>query len=170
MVLKLIGRRWMKRSKMSCSPENEVIRERGALMAAVERTVTTVCAWEKKAAVVEDSFARLDAPLAGFSVIEAADIDEVIRLVANTPCARAKGAIEIRPIMFINDSEWPRNPGRESDRHGIHKDDRGQDQPADKSRAQRVTHGEDVPEGQKRLENRNGKVAKAIGSDGNRPK
>jgi hypothetical protein len=60
------------------------------------------------------------------------------------------------------------NPGR--DRHGIHKDDRGQDQPADKSRAQHVTHGEDVPEGQKRLENRPGKRAKAIGSHGHRPK
>jgi hypothetical protein len=30
-------------------------------------------------------------------------MDEVIRLVAGTPCARAK---EIRPIMFINDEDW----------------------------------------------------------------
>ncbi len=86
--------------------QDKVIRDRGALMAAVEPTVTTVRAWEGKAVVVEGSFARLDAPLAGFSVIEAADMDEVIRLVADTPCARAKGAIEIRPIMFINEQEW----------------------------------------------------------------
>jgi hypothetical protein len=86
--------------------QDEVIRRQGALMAAVEPTVTTVRAWEGKAVVVKDSFVRLDAPLAGFSVIEAADIDEVVRLVAGTPCARAKGAIEIRPIMFINDQEW----------------------------------------------------------------
>ncbi len=65
--------------------QDEFIRERGALMAAIEPTVTTVRAWEEKAVVVEGSFARLDAPLAGFSVIEATDIDEVIRLVANTP-------------------------------------------------------------------------------------
>ncbi len=39
------------------------------------------------------------------SIIEAADLDEVIRLVAGTPCARAKGAIEIRPITAINDFE-----------------------------------------------------------------
>jgi hypothetical protein len=86
--------------------QDEVIRKRGALMAAVEPTVTTVRAWEGKAVVVEGSIAHLDAPLAGFSVIEAADINEVIRLVANTPCARAKGASVIRPIMFINDQEW----------------------------------------------------------------
>jgi hypothetical protein len=77
-------------------------------MAAVEPTVTTVRAWDGKALTVERSFARLDAPLAGFSVIEASDIDEVIRLVGNTPCTRGKGTIEIRPIMFINDGEWPR--------------------------------------------------------------
>lgn len=88
--------------------QDEVIRKRGALMAAVGSTVTTVRAWEGRAVVVEGSTAHLDAPLAGFSVIEAADINEVIDLVAKTPCARAKGAIEIRPIMFINDQEWRR--------------------------------------------------------------
>ena len=31
-------------------------------------------------------------------IIEARDVDEVIRLVANTPCARAGGAIEIRRL------------------------------------------------------------------------
>ena len=37
-------------------------------------------------------------PLAGFSIIEAEDVDEVVRLVSNTPCARAEGVIEIRPL------------------------------------------------------------------------
>jgi hypothetical protein len=86
--------------------QDKIIQERGALMAAVEPAVTTVRAWEGKAVVAEGSFAPLDAPLAGFSVIEAADIDEVIRLVADTPCTRERGAIEIRHIMFINDREW----------------------------------------------------------------
>jgi hypothetical protein len=87
---------------------DEVIRKRGALMAAVEPIVTTVRARDGKTVAVQGSIAHSDAPLAGFSVIEAADIDEVIRLVANTPCARANGAIEIRPIMFINDQDWRR--------------------------------------------------------------
>jgi hypothetical protein len=42
-------------------------------------------------------------PLTGFSIIEANNEEEVARLVAGTPCARAKGAIEIRPILAIND-------------------------------------------------------------------
>jgi hypothetical protein len=86
--------------------QDEVIRRGGALMAAVEPQAVTVRAWDGKPAVTEGTYARSDAPLAGFSVIEAADLDEVIRLVADTPCARARGAIEIRPIMFINDTEW----------------------------------------------------------------
>ena len=40
---------------------------------------------------------NMDAPLAGFSVIEAADLNEVIELVAKTPCARAKGPSKFGP-------------------------------------------------------------------------
>ena len=86
--------------------QDKVVRKRGALMAAVATTVTTVRAWDGKPSVTHGAVAELPAPLAGFSVIEAADIDEVIQLVAATPCARARGFIEIRPIMFINDDEW----------------------------------------------------------------
>jgi hypothetical protein len=88
--------------------QDEIVRKRGALMAAVEQAVTTVRAWDGKPTVINDGIAELPAPLAGFSVIEATDIDEVIQLVAATPCARAKGFIEIRPVMFINDDEWRR--------------------------------------------------------------
>jgi hypothetical protein len=83
--------------------QDEVVRKRGALMAAVQTTTTTVRAWDGKPITTDGAFADSKAPLAGFSIIEAADLDEVIRLVAGTPCARAKGAIEIRPIMAIND-------------------------------------------------------------------
>jgi len=40
-------------------------------------------------------------PLAGFGVIDAADLDEAIRLVEGTPCARAKGAVELWPIRDL---------------------------------------------------------------------
>ncbi|TMC48801.1 MAG: hypothetical protein E6J14_10120 [Chloroflexi bacterium] len=42
-----------------------------------------------------------DELLAGFSVIEARDLDEAIELVSKTPCAVARGAIEVRPLR-----EW----------------------------------------------------------------
>ena len=68
-------------------------------MSAVETTVTTVTAWDGSPTTTNSSFAKSSVPLAGFSIIEAADINEAVQLVANTPCARAKGAIEIRPLM-----------------------------------------------------------------------
>ena len=83
--------------------QDEVVRKRGALMAAVQTMVTTVRAWDDKPTTTDGAFAASKAPLAGFSIIEAADLAEVIRLVAGTPCARAKGAIEIRPITSINE-------------------------------------------------------------------
>lgn len=86
--------------------QDEFLRKRGALMAAVELAVTTVRAWDGNPNVTTGAFARSDVPLAGFSVIEAENADHAVRLVAGTPCARAKGAIEIRPIMMINDAEW----------------------------------------------------------------
>ena len=92
-----------KREQDEMLAQDEVLRKRGFLVAAVQTTVTTVRAWDGKPTTTDGAFADSKAPLAGFSIIEAADLDEVIRLVAGTPCARAKGAIEIRPIMAIND-------------------------------------------------------------------
>jgi hypothetical protein len=88
---------------------DEVLRKRGALMAAVEPAVTTVRAWDGTSTVTTEPFGRLGAPLAGFSIIDADSVEEAVRLVSQTPCARAKGAIEVRPIMFINVDEWKRS-------------------------------------------------------------
>lgn len=79
---------------------DKVLHDRGATMAAVQISVTTVTAWDGTPKTTPTSFAQSSVPLAGFSIIEAADMNEAVSLVANTPCARAKGAIEIRPL-------WP---------------------------------------------------------------
>jgi hypothetical protein len=86
--------------------QDAAIRKRGALMAAVTPDITTVRAWDGKPVTTHDGVAALAAPLAGFSIIEASDLEQVVGLVADTPCARAGGAIEIRPILTINDEEW----------------------------------------------------------------
>jgi hypothetical protein len=83
--------------------QDEVIRKRGATVAALQNSVTTVTAWDGVPVTTHLPFAESGVPLAGFSIIEAADMSEVVRLVAQTPCARAKGAIEVRPILMIND-------------------------------------------------------------------
>lgn len=82
--------------------QDEVLRQRGSLVAAVETDVTTVRAWNGTPETTNEPVASLPAPLAGFGVIEADDLDHAIQLVANTPCARARGAVEIRPILQIN--------------------------------------------------------------------
>ncbi len=75
---------------------DKVILDRGDLMSAVQPKVTTVRNWDRELEVKTEPAPKNGLPLAGFSVIEANSIEEVIELVKNTPCARAKGMIEIR--------------------------------------------------------------------------
>jgi hypothetical protein len=44
------------------------------------------------------SFMSADLPVAGFALIEAADMEDAIRKVSNVPCAVAHGVVEIWPI------------------------------------------------------------------------
>jgi hypothetical protein len=84
--------------------QDAVIRTRGNLMSAVQSTVTWVRNWDKHLEVNAGPVARNALPLAGFSVIEAQSVKEVIELVSNTPCARARGAIEIRSLGSLSDN------------------------------------------------------------------
>jgi len=82
--------------------QDDVLRERGDLVAAVGLQVTTVRTWDGTPATSEGPVAETKLPLAGFGIIEAADLNEAVRLIADTPCARAKGAVEIRPITIMS--------------------------------------------------------------------
>jgi hypothetical protein len=86
--------------------EDEVLRRRKPAKRAVQATVTTIRVWDGKPNTTNGQVCDSPVPLAGFSVIEALDVNDAIRLVAATPCARAKGAIEIRPTIcnqrFLN--------------------------------------------------------------------
>jgi len=77
---------------------DDVLRRRGALV-AVLGDPTVVRAWDGAPETSAEAFAPGDAPLVGFSLIDADDVDEAVRLVAATPCAVAGGAIEIRPLV-----------------------------------------------------------------------
>ncbi|MEJ2653327.1 MAG: YciI family protein [Gammaproteobacteria bacterium] len=89
--------------KQEVLAQDEVIRNRGNLMTAIKQEVTTVKNWDKNLEVENSATARGGLPLAGFSVIEANNVEEVITMVSNTPCARAKGYIEIRPFWDFGD-------------------------------------------------------------------
>jgi hypothetical protein len=77
--------------------QDQVLIKRGDYVAAVN-PATTVQAPNGKVVKIEGPFANAKVPLAGFSLIEARDLDEVIELVSKTPCAQAGGAIEVWPI------------------------------------------------------------------------
>jgi hypothetical protein len=82
--------------------QDVVIQDRGNLMAAVQTKVTSVRNWERNLEVTDEPYAQPLLPLAGFSVIEAESLEEVIDLVKNTPCSRARGFIEIRPFWDLS--------------------------------------------------------------------
>ena len=83
--------------------QDEVLRQRGDLVAALDQSATTVRAWDGVPQRTDGGFAESRVPLAGFAIIDAPDLERAIELVADTPCARAKGAVELRPIDQIND-------------------------------------------------------------------
>ena len=78
--------------------QDQVLLQRGDLVAAVGPP-TVVRAGDGPVTTSSDGYAGGAAPLAGFSVMEAADQDEAVRLVAGTPCAVAGGAVEVRPLL-----------------------------------------------------------------------
>lgn len=43
-------------------------------------------------------FMKSALPVAGFAIIEAADVNEAVRMVANSPCAVAHGVVEVWPL------------------------------------------------------------------------
>jgi hypothetical protein len=85
--------------------QDVVILDRGNLMAAVQTQVTSVRNWDETLEVITEALAQPSLPLAGFSVIEAESLEEVIELVKNTPCPRARGFVEIRPFWDLSKDE-----------------------------------------------------------------
>jgi hypothetical protein len=43
-------------------------------------------------------FLRSDLPVAGFAIIEAANVEEAVSIVSETPCAVAHGVVEVWPL------------------------------------------------------------------------
>jgi hypothetical protein len=82
--------------------QDDVLRAQGSLVAAVATSVTTVTSWNGVPNTTSKPFSPVRLPLAGFGIIEANDLAHAVQFVANTPCARAKGAVEIRPMLQFN--------------------------------------------------------------------
>ena len=63
-------------------------------------TATTVRVRDGKVSITDGPFAETKEQLAGFYLIDAADLDEAIRIAAGIPPARV-GSIEVRPVREL---------------------------------------------------------------------
>jgi hypothetical protein len=63
-------------------------------------TATTVRVRQGSVSVTDGPFAETKEHLAGFYLIEAADLNEAIRIASQIPPARA-GSIEVRPVRDL---------------------------------------------------------------------
>ncbi len=66
-------------------------------------TATTVRVRNGKLAVTDGPFAETKEQLAGFYMIDAADLDEAIQIAAGIPPAQV-GSIEVRPVYQIREA------------------------------------------------------------------
>jgi hypothetical protein len=88
-----------------CFDHAEELREQGSLRQSQQleapSTAKTVRVRGGKVSVVDGPFAETKEMLGGFTLIEAADMDEAVRIAAEFPWT-ATGCVEIRPIRDMN--------------------------------------------------------------------
>lgn len=79
--------------------QDEKLRAEGALIGIAGEPVQVRNHDAKGVEVVDGAFMSTKLPIAGFAVIEAADLDEAIRKVSQVPCAVAHGVVEVWPLQ-----------------------------------------------------------------------
>jgi hypothetical protein len=88
-----------------CMACGDGLRERGVLVAAEAlqpiETATTVRVRNGRVSITDGPFAETKEQLAGFYLIEAADLNEAIAVASKIPPARA-GSIEVRPVRQLH--------------------------------------------------------------------
>jgi hypothetical protein len=88
-----------------CLACGTALRESGRMIAAEAlepvRTATTVRLRGGKVSITDGPFAETKEQLAGFYLVEAADLDEALRIAATIPAARV-GSVEVRPVRQLN--------------------------------------------------------------------
>ncbi|OCO98463.1 MULTISPECIES: YciI family protein [unclassified Ensifer] len=74
------------------------LRENGALMAVAGAPVQVRNTDAAGVETTSGPYMSSPLPVAGFAVIEAADLAEAIDMVSQTPCAVARGVVEVWPL------------------------------------------------------------------------
>jgi hypothetical protein len=77
---------------------DEAMREAGAVSGMAGNPVQVRNHGEAGTTTEDGPFMASGLPVAGFGLIEAADLDAAIAMVAGTPCAVAYGVVEVWPL------------------------------------------------------------------------
>jgi hypothetical protein len=101
---------YLEAAKMRAVPDSECmacgngLRDQGVLVAAEAlqpvETATTVRVRGGRATITDGPFAETKEQLAGFYLIDAANLDEALDVAAKIPPAR-EGSIEVRPVRQL---------------------------------------------------------------------
>ena len=95
---------WSAVPDRECKACGEALRRGGHHIAAEAlqpvHAATTVRVRNGKVAVTDGPFAETKEQLAGFYLVDAADLNEAIQLAAKIPPARA-GSVEVRPVREL---------------------------------------------------------------------
>ena len=87
-----------------CKACGDALRQSGRMVAAEAlqsvQTATTVRVRNGKVSVTDGPFAETKEVLAGFYLVDAADLDEAIDIAAKIPPARI-GSVEVRPVRAL---------------------------------------------------------------------
>lgn len=75
------------------------LRDRGAVMGMAGPPVQVRNPGAVRVSAANGPFMSSPLPIAGFALIEAADLAEAIQMVAGSPCAVAHGVIEVWPLV-----------------------------------------------------------------------
>jgi hypothetical protein len=78
--------------------QDRKLRDEGALMGMAGDVVQVRNTLGKQVQTKSGAFMSSELPIAGFAIIDARDISEAIRKVAQTPCAIAYGVVEVWPL------------------------------------------------------------------------
>ena len=77
---------------------DQKLRDKGVLMGIAGAPVQVRNTEAVRVETTNEAYMQSPLPLAGFSIIEAADLAEAIDLVSRTPCAVAHGVVEVWPL------------------------------------------------------------------------
>src|SRR3984957_4352369 len=100
--------RTQKDARDAAPPHDAEKKNRGALIGVAGAPVQGRNPLAAGVKTENSAFMSSALPVAGFAVIEAADLAEAVRIVSKTPCAVAHGVVEVWPL---EQAGWERRAG-----------------------------------------------------------